>query len=266
MARPRGQGSTWRRMRAPRRVLQDSLQQRHRLRLHGWCIGSLTLAVMWAVSHAQMLLGVQSLALRYLATLGVGYLAYLLVLRLWAAWLLRPARKDSGTLDGADLLPDVGWPSGRGGGPAAPRSGGGGDYAGGGASGDWGMADGGLGDAASGALEAAGSADEGAVVVVPVVAIFLLGAAVLFGAGALAWAYFGSEVLMAVAVELAFSVAAARAVMGAERAGWLAAAVRLTWKPLLGALLCAVVLGAGLDHFVPEARSLPHAVHLLRDR
>ena len=33
------------------------------------------------------------------------------------------------------------------------------------------------------------------------VAIFLLGAAVLFGAGALAWAYFGSEVLMAVAVE-----------------------------------------------------------------
>lgn len=116
----------------------------------------------------------------------------------------------------------------------------------------------------SAVAEAAGSAEEGAVVVVPVVAIFLLGAAVMLGAGALAWAYFGSEAL--VAVELAFSVAAARAVMGAERAGWLAAAVRLTCKPLLGALLCAVFVGAGLDHFPPEARSLPHAIALLRAR
>lgn len=111
----------------------------------------------------------------------------------------------------------------------------------------------------SAVAEAAGSAEEGAVV-----AIFLLGAAVMLGAGALAWAYFGSEAL--VAVELAFSVAAARAVMGAERAGWLAAAVRLTCKPLLGALLCAVFVGAGLDHFPPEARSLPHAIALLRAR
>ena len=270
MARQRGHGSTWRRMRAPQRALQDRLQRRHSLRLHGWCIGSFTLAVMWAVSHAQMLLGVQSLALRYLVTLGAGYLAYLLVLRLWAAWLLRPARKDGSALDGADLLPDIGWPTGRGGGPAVPRSGGGGDYAGGGASGEWSAADGGLedslGDAASGALEAAGSADEGAIVVVPVLAIFLLGAALFFGAGALALLYFGWDVLLAVAMELAFSVAAARAVMGAERAGWLAAAVRLTWKPLLGAVLCAVVLGACLDRFMPEARSLPHAVHLLRAR
>ena len=86
------------------------------------------------------------------------------------------------------------------------------------------------------------------------------------GAGALAWLYFGSEVLLAVAVELAFSVASARALMGAERAGWLGAAWRLTGKPLLGALLCAVALGAALDHWLPQARSLPHAVQLLRGR
>lgn len=254
--------------------LQDGLRQRHALRLHGWCIGSLILGVMWAVSHAQMVLGVPSLALRYLITLGVGYLVYLLVLRLWAAWLLGRRRGEGDLHDGLDLLPDAGGAQGSAAQPVC--SGGGGDFGGGGASGHWDAPapdgssttgwSGDLGDAASGALEAAGSADDAAVVVVPVVAIFVLGAALLLGAGTLAWLYFGSEVLLAVAVELAFSVASARALMGAERAGWLGAAWRLTGKPLLGALLCAVALGAVLDHWVPQARSLPHAVRLLRGR
>ena len=277
MARVRGRtGASWRGMRLPQR-LQEGLRQRHALRLHGWCIGSLILGVMWAVSHAQMALGVPSLALRYLVTLGVGYGVYLLVLRLWAAWLLR-RRSDAGDApDGLDLLPDAGWPAGPGRqGTTPPLHGGGGDFGGAGATGQWDApaADGAggtgwggdLGDAASGALEAAGSADEAAVVVVPVVAIFVVGVALLGGAGALAWLYFGSEVLLAVAVELAFSVASARALMGAERAGWLGAAWRLTGKPLLGALLCAVALGAALDHWLPQARSLPHAVQLLRGR
>ena len=261
-------------MRAPRRVLAGSLQQRHRLHVHGWCIGSFTLALMWATSQAQMVLGVDSLALRYLVTLGVGYGAYLLVLRLWAAWLVRPRRQPrdtDGWLDAVDLpLPD--FAGGSGARPPLPRSGGGGDFGGGGASGDFGDpvaggdGSGVLGDLAGGALEAAGSADEGAVVVVPVVAIFLIGLAIVFGAGALAWLYFGWEVLLAVAVEVAFSVATARAAMGAESAGWLAAAVRLTWKPLLGALVCAVLLGAGIDHFIPHAQSLPEAVRILRGR
>ncbi|WP_201522702.1 hypothetical protein, partial [Klebsiella pneumoniae] len=60
------------------------------------------------------------------------------------------------------------------------------------------------------------------------------------------------------------SYATARAAVGVERAGWLPAAVRLTWKPLLGALLCAVVLGAALDRFLPDARSLPQAVRMLQ--
>ncbi|HNQ10535.1 MAG TPA: hypothetical protein PKM45_08920, partial [Giesbergeria sp.] len=60
------------------------------------------------------------------------------------------------------------------------------------------------------------------------------------------------------------SVTTARVAMGVERAGWLSAAVRLTWKPLLGALLCAVALGATIDHFLPQVDSLPEAIRLLR--
>ena len=276
-ARARATTAGWRQVRASRRGLGDSLAQRPHLRLHGWCLGSLTLAVMGAASHLLMHLGVHALALRYLLTLAVGYLAYLLALRLWAGWLVR--RQARAQDDGGWLQAD--WPGGGGGGGggsgsggAAPwRGGGGGDYAGAGASGSWdapapdgAAAEGLLGDVAGGALEAAASADEGAVVVVPVVAIFLLGAALLGGAGALAWLYFGSEVLLAVAVELAFSVAAARAAMGVQRAGWLGAAVRLTWKPLLAAVLCAALLGAAVQYAVPQAQSLPQAVQLLRGR
>ena len=272
--------STWRSVRMPHHgTVARTLQQRYSLRWHGLLIGSFTLLLMWCTSHVQMLLGVESLALRYFVTLSVGYLGYLLVLRAWAARLVRSDRDTGG--DGSSLdVPDVSWPSGSSGGGSGqvplPRTGGG-DFGGGGASGDFGgawtqgLSSGGsgsdssaLGDLASGAADAIGSADEGAVVVVPVVAIFLIGAAILFGAGSLAMLFFGWDVLLTVAVEIAFSVATARAAVGVEREGWLTAAVRLTWKPLLGALVCAVVLGATIDHFMPGVQSLPQAVRVIQ--
>ena len=272
--------STWRSVRMPHHgTVARTLQQRYSLRWHGLLIGSFTLLLMWCTSHVQMLLGVESLALRYFVTLSVGYLGYLLVLRAWAARLVRSDRDKGG--DGSSLdVPDVSWPSGSSGGGSGqvplPRTGGG-DFGGGGASGDFGGAwtqglssagsgsdSSALGDLASGAADAIGSADEGAVVVVPVVAIFLIGAAIIFGAGSLAMLFFGWDVLLTVAVEIAFSVATARAAVGVEREGWLTAAVRLTWKPLLGALVCAVVLGATIDHFMPGVQSLPQAVRVIQ--
>ena len=116
------------------------------------------------------------------------------------------------------------------------------------------------------ALEAAASADEGAVIVVPVVAIFLIGIALVAGAGALALLYFGWDALLAVAVEIAFSYVSARAALRVAREGWLTVAVKLTWKPLLGALLCAVLLGAVIDRFMPQVNSLPQAVRVLLHR
>ena len=91
-----------------------------------------------------------------------------------------------------------------------------------------------------------------------------VGLAVVLGAGSLALLYFGWDVLLVVAVELAFSFASARTAVKVAREGWLQAAVRLTWKPLLGALACAVLLGALLDTFLPEANSLLQAIRLVR--
>lgn len=250
--------SNWRSVRMPHASVAHSLQQRYSLRCHGLLIGSFTLLLMWAASHLQMWLGMDSLALRYALTLSAGYLGYLLVLRLWAARLVRRQHAPEGgdsVAEGLNLATDLPWPSGGGGGARVPlpRSGSGSESSA-------------LGDIASGAADAIGSADEGAVVVVPVVAIFLIGAALILGAGSLAMLFFGWDVLLTVAVEIAFSVATARAAVGVEREGWLSAAVRLTWKPLLGALVCAVLLGATIDHFLPHVHSLPEALRLIQGR
>lgn len=235
--------SDWRSVRLWETQVERDLHRNYHLRTHGLLIGSFTLLLMWAVSYLQMRAGLESLALRYFMTLGVGYLGYLLVLRWWAAMLVRQNKQ-------LDLdVPDPGigdWPSGRG---AATD-----------------LDAGGVGDLAGGALEAAAGADEGALVVVPVVAIFLIGMAIVFGAGALVLLYFGSEALLAVAIEVAFSYVSARAAVRVAREGWLTAAVRLTWKPLLGALICAVVLGAVIDRFMPQVNSLTEAVRVLLKR
>lgn len=249
--------SNWRSVRLWQSQQEAHLRQRFALRLHGLAIGTLVMAVMWGTAHLQMVLGADSLALRYLVTLGVGYLTYLLILRIWAAALL--GRGPDVADPGLDVPLKGHAPSW--------QAGGGGDFAGGGATGDFsGPADvaQGAGDLVSGAFDVAAGADEGAVVVVPVLVVFLVCGAVFLGSGALLLTYFGWEALLTVAVELAFSYASARTAVRVMREGWLNAAVRLTWKPLLGAALCAVLLGAVLDHFVPQAQSLPHALKLLR--
>lgn len=240
--------SNWRSVRLWETQVERDLHRNYSLRTHGILIGTFTLLLMWGVSALQMhLLHVDSLAVRYLLTLGVGYLGYLLVLRWWARRLVEN-RTDFDIDPGGGI--DV---------PDFSLDGSNAVDFGGGSSGDGGL----LSDVASGALDIAGGADEGAIVVVPVVAIFLICVAVLFGAGSLVLLYFSWDALLAVAVEVAFSYVSARAAVRVAREGWLMAAVRLTWKPLLGAVISAVILGALLDHFMPQVNSLPEAVRTL---
>ena len=241
--------SNWRSVRLWETEVERDLHRNHSLRTHGILIGTFTLLLMWGVSALQMhLLHVDSLAVRYFLTLGVGYLGYLLVLRWWARRLVEDgvgANLDMGAgdvVDAGEFALDVAGSVGR-------------------ASGASGVGD--AADMAGGALELAGASDEGAIIVVPVVAIFLICVAVLFGVGSLVLLYFSWDALLAVAIEVAFSYVSARAAVRVAREGWLMAAVRLTWKPLLGALISAVILGALLDHFMPQVNSLPEAVRVL---
>ena len=149
-------------------------------------------------------------ALYAVENLGVGYLVFLGLLRWWAGRLVGERSDFDAGLD----LPDLPLP--RGVGFDAPReflSGGGGDFGGGGAEGNFDVlpdAASSIGDVAKGALEVAGDADEGAVVVVPVVVVFLGAVLVLLGLGSLLLLFFGWEVLLTVAVEVAFGYVSAR--------------------------------------------------------
>jgi len=248
--------SNWRSVRLWETRVERDLHRKYSLRTHGILIGSFTLLLMWCVSALQMhLLHVDSLAVRYFLTLGVGYVGYLLVLRWWAKRLVE-GRELNVDIDAPDL--DIG--GGRG---SSSSSHGHANLGGGGSGGGSSGSGTGLSDVASGALDVAGSSDEGAVIVVPVVAIFLICTAVVLGAGSLVLLYFSWDALLAVAIEVAFSYVSARAAVRVAREGWLMAAVRLTWKPLLGAVVCAVALGALLDHFMPQVNSLPEAVRVL---
>jgi len=261
--------SDWRSVRMWESRVAQNLRRKHSLWLHGFCIGAITLMVTWGISALQMHWGVQSLALRYLLALGAGYVVFLCIVRLWAATLVQrsPSHWDGSGLD----VPDIGSFGSNGSSPVGGMQSGGGDFGGGGASGDFGidthLADAstsdGVSELAGGAIEVAAASDEAAVVVVPVVVLFLIGCAVFFGAGALALLYFGWEVLLAVAVELAFTYAAATTAVRVSREGWASAALRLTWKPLAGAIVCAALLGASIDYFLPAANSLPQALKLL---
>ncbi len=218
-------------------------------------MGLLTLGVMWASTTALRHAGVHSLAVRYTLALGAGYLCYLLLLRIWAGALVRKQERESLDID----LPDIG---------AGSRSGN--CHAGSGnidlpadtSDGAGSM----LGESVSGALDGIGAADEGAIVIIPVLAIFVVVLVAALGAGWLLLAYFGTEVLLVAAVELAFAYTAARTAVQVEQEGWLLAAVRLTWKPLLGALVSAVLLGGLIDHFIPQVDTLPAAARMLYGR
>ena len=131
--------SDWRSVRLWETQIERDLHRSYSLRTHGILIGTFTMLLMWGVSALQMhLLHVHSLAVRYLLTLGVGYLGYLLVLRWWARRLVEGREVDA-NVDAPDL--DFG------GGSQSRASAGDGS---------------GLSDVASGALDIAGGADEAA--------------------------------------------------------------------------------------------------------
>jgi hypothetical protein len=240
--------------------MRRRLQKRHWLRLHAALTGGLSLGAMSLISLCLLHAGVHSMALRYGLALACGYLLYLLLVRLWAGCMLR---RD---WDAGDVPSDAPGSSGKSGSAEAVgfESGQGGSYGGGGAGGHW--DDGGvvpdimpaspgmeLPDVDVPGLE---GLDEGAVVVVPVLLVFALLLVAVTGMGSLLWLVFGADLFLTVAVEVAFALLMARTLYVVEREGWLLAALRMSWKPVLGALVTAVALGALADWLFPHADTL----------
>lgn len=244
-----------------RRVRAD-LKARRWLRWHAFLLGLLCFATLWAVSAGLMHAGIETLALRWPLAFAFAYAAFIGLLWLWCRWLLSHDEFDADlNIDWNLDLPRLDL--GRGGAPF--RAGGGGDFGGGGASASFDGLPG--ADAASEvaqtALDAVASSDEGVVVAVPLAVV--VGIALLI-AGAIGFAVFGLfgiDVLLGVAVEIAFASAGGALAFRAQREGWLAHALSRTVWPAVALLLIFAVLGLVIDRWLPQAHSLPQALRLL---
>ena len=241
------------------RAVRADLVRRRWLRWHTFLLASLCFLIAWGTSAGLMRAGIEALTLRWPLAFGVAYFAFIGLLWLWCRWLLSRDEADGDPgLDGGDF--DLGS------GADAPfRSGSGGDFGGGGASGsfDGDAAVEGASRATEMALEAAAAADEGIVIAVPLAVV--VGAATLI-AGALGVAVFGLfgiEVLLGVAVEIAIASAGGALAYRARREGWLSHALSRTFRPMLQLLLMVTLLGLAIDHWLPQAQSLPQALRLL---
>ena len=260
--------------------VRRGLQQRHWLRLHAALTGLLALLLMLAISAGLLQAGMRSMGWRYGLALAGGYVLYLLLVRLWAGCMLR--RDWNADASGGDGGSGGSSAGGSTRGPAdVIHSGEGGSFGGGGSSGDWSAAavDASGADASGAAAPGAESASSGidwgggldaidgeGVVVLPVLALFALMLLAFTGLGSLLWLVWGSELFLAVAVEVAFALLMARSLYVMERDGWLLVALRLSWKPMLGALLSAVALGLLCDALFPEADTLAQVIKSLRGR
>lgn len=242
-----------------RRVRAD-LRARRWLRWHAMLIATFTLMVAGACSLSLKAAGLHSLGLRYGIAFAVAYAALMGLLCLWGRWLLS---RDEGSGD-----PGLDFGGGSGGsGKSDPvcdgaiRSGEGGDFGGGGGGGSFELPDG-AGDAVGTVAEAAGALDEGVVVLVPLALLVLVAAALGAVLGFAVFGLFGVEVLLGVAVEIAFASVGGALALKAGREGWLLHALRRTWGAGLLAAAAVVALGLAIDHWMPAADSLPQAVRL----
>jgi hypothetical protein len=245
------------------RAVRADLVGRRWMRWHAFLLGSTCFLATWAISTALLHVGIDRLALRWPIALGAGYLVFLGLLWCWCRWLLSRQEADGDLgIDGPSSFGEARSPG--------IEPGGGGDFGGGGASGDFGP-DVPLEAAGEGAskvmgtvLDAAGSADEGIVVVVPLAVVIGVAALIAGAIGIAVFGLFGVEVLLGVAVEIAFASASGAWAYRARREGWLGHALRRTFWPMVLLTVLVLALGITIDQFAPEARSLPHALQLLR--
>lgn len=205
-------------------------------------------------SYGLLNLGLNTIWLRYLLSIGIAYVVFLALLGVWLAW---KTNKTTTNLDGLDIVTDIPfYTNGSGNANNAAFQGGGGTFDGGGASGDY------ISDSSSNdggeiigeAFGAAAQAEEGAIplivigaLLVGVFSIFIVTFSVVSSAPILF-----SELL----VDGMLSASLYKRLKGIDSHHWLESAIKRTFWPFFFATLTFVVVGWTMEYFVPNAHSL----------
>jgi hypothetical protein len=276
-------------------ALRADLRKRRWLRVHVTLIGIITFLSCWGISSALLHLGVHTLAMRHAGALLGAYGVYLLLLWMWSHYLL----SRDGDWDLTDVSSGVNIGPGSGSRAATPAfRPGSGDFGGGGASSVWAegaavssvvsadsaaagsaavdsaavdstavdaAASGSKGffSGAGDAVDALGSVDEGTVIAIPIAIVIGVAMLLATAMGFAVFGLFGIEVLMGVAVEIAFASAGGAIALKARRDGWMSHAIRRTAGPMAAVLVASVLASLLIAHWLPDARTLPDALRLI---
>lgn len=208
-------------------------------------------------SYSLLYLGLDTMWLRYLVSLGAAYIVFMALLGVWLSW---KTNRSSTDLDGLDMAPDIYFPNGSTPSPTGDFvSGHGGDFGGGGASGEF--SSGNEGEIIGEAFGACAQAEEAAVPLMVILAliiglfsIFILTFSLVFSAPVLF-----SELL----VDGMLSVSLYRRLKGIDSRHWLESAIKRTFWPFTFVTLTFVAVGLTVQHFMPHVHSLGDIVRIL---
>lgn len=213
-------------------------------------------------SYGLLNLGLNTIWLRYLVSIGVAYVVFLALLGVWLAWkttnLREAAAEVSNPLEGVDIISDIPFfLNSAKTGNSTVFQGNGGSFDGGGASGDY-ISDTSPnsenGEIIGEAFGAAAQAEEGAIPLI-VIGALILG---LFSIFIATFSIVSSAPILfsELLVDGMLSASLYKRLKGIDSHHWLESAIKRTFWPFFFATLTFVVVGWTMEYFVPNAHSL----------
>jgi len=211
-----------------------------------------------------LVLGMQTLWLRYLISATFSYAFFLILVKIWLIYILpsAPAKTSSGNsmdVSNADLS-GINLPVSISGDASVDSiSGGGGEFWGAGASASWDSSGSGSSGSSDFSLPDVDVGDgEGAgVIIVLIIAGALL--AVVFGGG-IFLIYQAPQILSEAAFQMLLTGGLIRSARNMSSGDWVGSVLRRTWIPFALIALISVILGFAIEHFCPGSHRLMDAI------
>jgi hypothetical protein len=234
---------------------QESINRDSYPRLEMILLVSLTGFAGFLTSYGLLMLGLDTIWVRYLISVGIAYVVFLALLGVWLAWKTTKSNEIlEDSADVVDLLTDI--PLSAKTSNAGSFGGNGGTFDGGGASGNY---DG--GDVVAETFGAVAQAEEGAIPLV-VIGALLLG---LFSIFIIAFSIVSSAPILfsELIVDSMLSASLYRRLRGLDSHHWLESAFKRTFWPFFFTALTFSIVGFLMAYFVPDAHSLGEIIALM---